>query len=299
VQRQTRGGSILMGGGTDVDEAFVWLISNSGGGDILVLRASGTDAYNSYIYGLGKVNSVASLIFSSKVASSDPFVLGKINNCEGLFFAGGDQSVYYSYWKNTAVETAVNNLIQQKRVTVGGTSAGMVIQSQIVYTAVSSSVTSDEALADPYTSGISFGEDLIEQPFLKNVITDSHFYNRDRMGRLVTFIARMLQDRYVSGTAYGIACDESTALLVSDSGVGRVVNPSSGPLGLCYFLSASGLPNVCRSGQPLDFDDVDVYALEDDDTFDLVSWYTSNGRRYSLSAYDKSLSSAGNNGRIY
>lgn len=44
--RNTSGGSVLMGGGTDVDAAFEWQISRAGGGDFLVLRESGTDAYN-------------------------------------------------------------------------------------------------------------------------------------------------------------------------------------------------------------------------------------------------------------
>jgi len=75
-----------MGGGSDVDEAFVWMITNSGGGDILVLRASGADGYNDYIYGLGEVNSVSTIVCKSKLASSDTFVLEKIENAEGLFF---------------------------------------------------------------------------------------------------------------------------------------------------------------------------------------------------------------------
>ncbi len=50
VTRFTSGGTILAGGGSDVDEAFKWMISKSGGGgDIVVIRASGTAAYNSYI----------------------------------------------------------------------------------------------------------------------------------------------------------------------------------------------------------------------------------------------------------
>lgn len=38
VNTQTVPGMILMGGGTDVDDAFVWLVQRAGGGNILVLR---------------------------------------------------------------------------------------------------------------------------------------------------------------------------------------------------------------------------------------------------------------------
>lgn len=50
----------------------------SGGGDFLVLRTAGTDAYNPYVYGLGKVNSAATLLLNNRAASSDPFVLSKV-----------------------------------------------------------------------------------------------------------------------------------------------------------------------------------------------------------------------------
>lgn len=42
-----------MGGGTDVDAAFKWMIERSGGGNFVVIRTAGTDAYNPYIYNLG------------------------------------------------------------------------------------------------------------------------------------------------------------------------------------------------------------------------------------------------------
>jgi hypothetical protein len=59
---------------------FTYLVR---GGDILVIRASGTDAYNPYIFSLGTVNSVATLIITKNQAASDPFVISKIKSCEG------------------------------------------------------------------------------------------------------------------------------------------------------------------------------------------------------------------------
>src|SRR5215210_3287813 len=45
----TTPGTVLMGGSTDVDAAFQWLCSLADGGDFLVIRATGTDAYNPYV----------------------------------------------------------------------------------------------------------------------------------------------------------------------------------------------------------------------------------------------------------
>ena len=82
-----------MGGGTDVDAAFQWMCQRSGNGDFLVIRATGTDAYNPYIQQLcpGE-NSVATLIIPNRAAASDPFVITTIQNAEALWIAGGDQS---------------------------------------------------------------------------------------------------------------------------------------------------------------------------------------------------------------
>jgi cyanophycinase-like exopeptidase len=75
VNTNTSAGLVLMGGGTDVDAAFQWMIGKMGGGDFVVIRATGTDAYNPYIYGLGTVDSVETIIIKNRAAASDPFVV--------------------------------------------------------------------------------------------------------------------------------------------------------------------------------------------------------------------------------
>ena len=55
-------GTAMMGGGKDLDEAFRWLCQKANGGDFLVLRARGDDDSNSYVNGMCKLNSVATLI---------------------------------------------------------------------------------------------------------------------------------------------------------------------------------------------------------------------------------------------
>src|SRR4051794_1791248 len=64
-----RAGYALMGGGTDLDEAFQWLCDRAGGGDLLVLRATGSDDYNSYVRKLcPSLNSVATLVLPNRAA---------------------------------------------------------------------------------------------------------------------------------------------------------------------------------------------------------------------------------------
>src|SRR3974390_2846333 len=57
VSATSRSGFALMGGGKDIDEAFRWLCVRAGGGDFLILRASGAGDYNRYIQSLCRLNS--------------------------------------------------------------------------------------------------------------------------------------------------------------------------------------------------------------------------------------------------
>ena len=59
-------------------------------GDFLVIRATGTDAYNPYIQQLcPNENSVATLIISNRTAASDPFVISTIQNAEAKYSSAG------------------------------------------------------------------------------------------------------------------------------------------------------------------------------------------------------------------
>ena len=122
-----------MGGGTDVGDAFAWMGRRSGRGGLLVLRTgpAGDDAYDPFIFGLGTVSSAATLILKDRTASSDRFVLRKIGEAASIFFAGGDQSKYWSFWVGTPLQAAVQARVDAG-CPVGGTSAGEAILSSCV-----------------------------------------------------------------------------------------------------------------------------------------------------------------------
>lgn len=234
VQTVTRGGIVIMGGGADVDKAFQWMISRSGGGDVVILRATGTDAYNSYINKLGKVHSVETLKIDSRRLAESDGVARIIRNAEMLFIAGGDQSDYTGYWKDTKVMAAINYLIKEKKVPVGGTSAGAAILGNYYYSGEFSSVTSSAALSNPYTRDITlYKEDFLRIPLLQNVITDQHFSQRDREGRMMAFLGRIMKDW--NKVPYGIAVDERTAVCIDEDGMAEVVGDHK-----AFFLKTYG-----------------------------------------------------------
>src|SRR5919106_3805156 len=80
---------VLHGGGTDIDDVFVRMGAAAGGGDFVVLRASGTDAYNPYIHELCGCDSVETIIFNNRQAAFNPFVIHRICNAQGGWLPGG------------------------------------------------------------------------------------------------------------------------------------------------------------------------------------------------------------------
>jgi cyanophycinase len=288
----TTAGQLLMGGGTDVDAAFVWMINKSGGGDFVVIRAAGTDAYNPYIYELGAVDSVETSIIKNRAAASDPFVVDKINNAEALFIAGGDQNNYVTLWKGTPVEDAIHNLVE-KSVPIGGTSAGLAVMGEFLFSAANGTIYSDTALSNPFNRKVALDRDFLVLPNMGRIITDSHFVTRDRMGRLVTFLARIVQDGWAS-SAKGIGIDEMTAIAVEANGAATVLGS-----GAAYFLQTPGAPEVCQPKTQLTYLNLSVYRVSGSATFDFPTWTGSGGTAYALSAENGVLTSTQTGGGIY
>ena len=123
------GGTAMMGGGKDLDDAFRWLCKKANGGDFLVLRAIGDDAYNSYVNGICKLNSVATLVIPDTAAANDPAVADIIRHAEAVFIAGGNQARYVNSGEARAVQDALNANIAGGRP-IGGTSAGLAVLGQ-------------------------------------------------------------------------------------------------------------------------------------------------------------------------
>src|SRR5580700_6295304 len=82
VQTRTEAGIAMMGGGSDLDDAFRWLCGKANGGDFLILRAQGKDDYNRYVSKLCQMNSVATLVIPSRKAAQEPRVADIIGQAE-------------------------------------------------------------------------------------------------------------------------------------------------------------------------------------------------------------------------
>ncbi|OQX98443.1 MAG: cyanophycinase [Bacteroidetes bacterium 4572_117] len=291
VNTAAEGGICLMGGAAENDEAMIWFLKKAKGGDILVLRASGSDGYNNYLHSsLGiAVNSVETIVFNSPVASDEPYVHEKINNAEAIWFAGGNQWDYVSYWKNTPIDSLINKAIKNRNIVIGGTSAGMAIQGKFYFTAQNGTVSSSQALHNPYNNNITIDSaSFISNNYLQDVITDTHYDNPDRKGRHITFLARIFSDFGI--VAKGIACDENTAVCIDKNGLARVFGEYPNYNDNAYFIQtncelANIAPENCSNGAPLEWNlnkkAIKVYKVKGttsgSNTFNLTDWKTGTG----------------------
>lgn len=294
---------LLMGGGNDVDAGFRAMIAKARGGagsatvDVVVIRASGADGYNPYLMAMDGVDSVETLVIKNRTGADDATVNAIVGRADLVFIAGGDQSVYVSQWKGSRLDATLQQL-RARFVPLGGTSAGLAVLGDVDYTGASGSITSAEALTNPYDRKLTLDRGFITGlQGLGGAITDSHLFARDRMGRLVTFLARMIKDGLAPlGSARGIGIDEATALAV-DNGQAEVLGA-----GHAYFLLPLAAPTTIAARKPLEFASVRVERLAaGGGRFDLLGWNSGTQQisPYFLGAAGGQLSSSQLGGGIY
>lgn len=262
---------ILGGGGPDVEEAIQWMIHQVRGStsystkvNVVVLRTSGSDDYNRLIYNMQGVKYVETLVISNRQDANKSEISEKVRNADVIFFAGGDQCEYIRNWKNTKLEATIKS-VYAKGGGIGGTSAGAMIQSDYVYDACASSqegIETREALEDPYRD-ITFTYNLFPWSHLRGTIIDTHFDRRKRMGRIMAFIARQIQDG-VSKSVLGIAISEETSVAVDKFGMAKVMGR-----GAAYFVLGDHPPEICKPRTPLTYYDYKIWRVPYGDTFNL------------------------------
>jgi cyanophycinase len=257
-------GLLLMGGGGWSHDALRWFFAKAGNGHIVILRASGgADAGEEMYRDIGGIASAETLVFHSRAAASDKRALDVLARADGIFIAGGDQSNYVRFWKNTPVGKALNAHVARGKP-IGGTSAGLAILGGAAYGAMDGgSIDSRTALADPLGPAVTIVRDFLRIPLLAHIVTDTHFAARDRLGRLVAFVAQV-RARY-DPRAVGLGVDEKSALCVEANGMARLYTPDGGH---AWLVEPEGQP-LAAPGRPLGWRAVRITGIGPDGSLDL------------------------------
>ena len=107
-------------------------------------------------------------------------------------------------------------------------------------------------MTNPYRVDVSLSTEFLSIPSLAHVITDSHFAERDRMGRLITFLARLNKET-TTPHMMGIGIDEATALTLGPQGAGQVYGQ-----GAVYIITADTQAQTCEADAPLSYEALQI-----------------------------------------
>jgi cyanophycinase len=140
---------------------------------------------------------------------------------------------------------------------------------------------------------VTISRDFLRIPLLAGIITDTHFAKRDRMGRLVVFLARILQDGWEKHVR-AIAVEEGAAVLLEADGEAKIIG--AGP---AYFLEAKNVPEVCRRKTALSIAGITIHRAPPGASFNLKDWKGTGGDGYKLSVIQGELKALDSNHGIY
>ncbi len=276
-------GLLLMGGGDRNHDALRWFLGKAGNGHVVVLRASlGGEIGEEFHDEVGGVASVETFVVTSREASTDKRLLRALRRADGIFLAGGDQARYVRYWKGTPVAAALDAHVRAGKP-LGGTSAGLAVLGEHVYGAMDGgSQTTPEALADPLGDGNTIETGVLHIDALRGVLTDTHFRERARLGRLIAFVAKAEAQAPEGTRVLGLGVDEDAALAVEADGSTRVhaTAPGAGAT-----LVLGGFPRSQVEDEAMNLARIDTIGIDGHSTLRLPSGEVerpANRRQYAV-----------------
>jgi len=186
----------------------------------------------------------------------------KIKKFNVVFFVGGDQRRYIDALKNNNVNSPLLNAILEVYNNKGiiiGTSAG----TNILCTTSIGGGRSEEALTNKiaYNDNEDDGQKLLlfkGLGLIDNVIFDTHFSQRGRLGRLI-------ESAIITKNNYGIGISEKTAVVYYADNTIEIVG-----YGHVFMIDMSGSMLLNKSDQPLHILNIPVHLFSHGDKFNMT-----------------------------
>lgn len=198
-------------------------------------------------FGAKKVN-IVNIPERKKAFSKN--VVRKIYTSSGIFFTGGDQLRITSLLGGTPAYKALYHMYE-KGVIIAGTSAGAAAMSDVM-------IVEGKSDESPKKSNVNMAPGL---RFLEEVVIDSHFAQRGRIGRLMFVVA---QNPYI----LGVGIDEDTALVVKPDDTFAVIGSQTVTVIDGKNVSFTNTSELSQ-GQPLSVFDAKIHILGPNTSFDL------------------------------
>ena len=231
----SQGKIMLVGGGGEgnwSDPAYSWSIEQSTNKKVAIISYNEeSQALPDYFLELGASEAI-NIQIDTREQSEHDSTYTYLMEFDCFFFKGGDQSNYYRVYKNSKVTDAITAKYLEGGV-LSGTSAGMAILSEIIYSADRASVFPDQVLNNFRDNDITLHNDFVN--VLPGYIVDTHFIERGRSFRLLGFIARWFHDN--NEVINGIGVDDQTAFCIDEHLVGTAIGTGAISLFFPYGIN--------------------------------------------------------------
>jgi len=214
-----QGSLLIIGGGSESDapeawstEPYSWAVEQSLNKRVAIISYSSASNWlpEYFVQHCGAISAKNFVISSNSVANSDD-TYDSLMSYDVIFLKGGDQWNYYNTYKETRTQQAIEDKYTEGGV-ICGTSAGLAVMSEVVFTAKHGSVYPDECIENPNNQYVTLEDDFLN--LFENYIFDSHFMDRGRGGRIMGFMANWMlnHDELISG----IGVDENTCMAINN-----------------------------------------------------------------------------------
>ncbi len=284
------GSIMIVGGGSESnggwsDEPYSWAVSQAENKRVAIVGASNDPqiGFPNYFMTTCGAGFAKNFIISNNNTADLQETYDSLITYDMMFFRGGDQYDYYSNYKNTKTQDAVLDVFNNGGL-IGGTSAGLHILSEVVFTAQYGTVYPEEAIENPYNQYMALENDFFS--LVPGTVFDSHVAERARFARTIGFVGRWEMD---NEPITGVAVDDKTAFCIGTD-----------MLGTCYGTGAIGIyrsgdnNNFRINGEKLLADNLEVTQLVHNTSIDLndfsvngfsESSTTENGEAYNVNVY--------------
>jgi cyanophycinase len=261
-----QGRLLLAGGGNEKNSqngwstpAYTWAAQ---GKRVAVISNDGS-GYVPYFINQCGAKSAKDFIIPSQTLANEPALYDTLITYGFIFFAGGDQWDYYANFKGTWLQRAVDTLYVRGG-TIGGTSAGMHILSETVFTAQNGTVYPDECIENPLNQYMKLSDDFFH--FMPSYIFDTHVAERGRFARLVSFVA----NRAIANSqkTIGFGLDDMTCMTVDENMLGTIYGTGAATLVLAEPHQFS------QSNTHLKADSISIWQLLHGCTYNFITGAT-------------------------
>lgn len=190
------------------------------------------------------------LLVTERHHGEDADFLAHLEDCSGVFLSGGDQLRLCALLDDTPLLTKLRGKVWQGELVLAGTSAGAAVIGHHMIASGGSGEPPNRSLVDMAT-----GLGIIPE-----VIVDQHFYNRNRLARLISAIA-------AHPDKLGIGVDEDTCALFEADGMIQVIGKGAVTIVDPRHVTATS-HNTIGMTDPLSIFNLKLHVLSHGDCYD-------------------------------